>query len=252
MKMNAKQCICICSMLTCCLLWSQENTEKQDSTIINEWKPSLVRISYNLESTARTIINNNHIVQEVSCSFDTRQLFGILEIGYQSHSLKTPGYKYYGPYSRIGIDVNLIPYNKNRNAILFGLRYGFSRYNHRLDGSISDGFSNSSIKLNESNIKAHWFESGIGLQVKLGEHIYMGYSFKLRFGNNVKYSGNLLPAYIPGFGQAFNEGRNNKSVSLGFQYFISWDFKLWDKPVPIKIIKKPKVMLPKPDEESGQ
>ena len=209
-----------------------------------KWKPSFVRFGYDMARPVSSILSSNDFGQEISAEIDFHSLFLVAEGGFADLNKPDLGYEANGWYYRVGIDANLIPYDKMRNAIIFSLRYAGSNFQHSLQTSFDDEFGVRAIDVAEKNITSRWFEAGLGMKVRIRQNLYAGYSFRLRFANSIDGSENLLPADIPGFGRPFNEGRDERGFGIGFHYGIFWKIPFWDKPVPIKKRKIPKVLPP--------
>ena len=206
-----------------------------------------MRFGYDVSRLALTIATPNRFAQQVSVETDLNNLFLVADFGYDNRDVSAAGYNSRGAYFRIGVDANLIRYDKNRNAITFGLRYGRSRFQHSLQTEISDVFGTRSISIEEKGLNSDWLEAGIGLKIRLSKHFQMGYTVVGRFMQNFRNSDELLPFHIPGFGRAFTEGREKIGFSVGFQYNLFWTIPFREKPIPIRKIKIPKQFNSLPD-----
>ncbi len=211
----------------------------QDTAAVDPtpWKPSFVRIGYDISRPGISLFSSNLFYQEASIEVDFKDFFLVSEFGFEETNRPTPGYKSNGFYYRIGVDANMIKYDQSKNVISFGLRYAASQFQHEFNTTITDDFETRDINQQESGITASWFEVVMGMKVRIWRQLFMGYGFRLKFANSVKEDGLILPYEIPGFGRVFNDGREKRGVALGFHYALYWTIKLRDKPVPIRIFK---------------
>lgn len=210
----------------------------------NKWKPSLLRIGYDLARPSSSIFDPNDFSQEVSAEIDLHSFFLVSEIGFSTLNQPGPGYEADGFYYRVGFDANLIPYDKLRNVISFSFRYAGSAFNHSLSTVVPNDFGEDQVSISERGLSSWWLEGGLAMKVNVWKNLFIGYGFRLRFANNFNGADELLPAEIPGYGRVFNDGRDKRGSVVGFHYSLFWTIPFWDKPVPIKKVKRPKVTLP--------
>ncbi len=235
-------------MLTSLIAFSQTDSLQNFS----KWKPSYLRIGYDVSRTVSSITSPRDFTQEVSAEIDFHSLFLVAEVGFASNEKPTPGYDAQGIYYRVGIDANLIPYDKLRSAILFSVRYAGANFQQSLATTINDSFGERAISVNEKNLRSSWLEAGLGMKVQVMQNLFIGYSFRLRFANRLNGHSQLLPAEVPGFGRTFNDGREKRGLGVGFHYGFFWRIPFWDKPVPVKKRKIPKVLPPKNPQENPE
>ena len=168
---------------------------------------------------------------------DLKDYFLVSEFGFERANRPTPGYKSNGLYYKVGADVNLIKYDRTKNVITFGFRYASAHFQHELNAVITDDFETRRLEQKETGVTVRWLELGMGMKVRIWRQLFMGYDFRLKFANNVKENGLILPYEIPGFGRAFNDGREKRGVVVGFRYALYWTIKLREKPVPFRKFK---------------
>ncbi len=119
-----------------------------------------------------------------------------------------------GMYYRVGIDVNFLTKDIEKNMFFIGLRYGHSTFSETYDVALVDtlwstGATQQQHFLND-NIKAHWLELTSGLRVKIWKVIWMGYTARFKFGLSTNEKGILLPSDVPGY------GRTDKNTMISF------------------------------------
>ncbi len=215
------------------------------------WRPSFIRVGYDLAKAGQSIFEPDFFGQSASAEVDFNMLFLATEFGYEERSFPASNYSSQGTFFRVGVDANMIRYDQSKNVITFNVRYGRSSYRQQMMINRDDEFGQRAIDVSESGLKAQWFEAGLGLKVRIWKELFAGYDFNLRFGGSFDDDGEILPFYIPGYGQAYTGGRDKRGLVLGFKYSIYWTFKLRDKPVPIRPIKPPKSYNSPLEEDSG-
>lgn len=123
-----------------------------------------------------------------------------------------------GTYYRIGVDVNFLTKDPEKNMFFIGMRYGHSVFSEDFNVVLSDTLWQSSIgnsqHYSNNNIKAHWLELTTGLRVKIWKVIWMGYTARFKFGLKTSNTPVLLPSDVPGF------GRTDKLDTWGFNYQV--------------------------------
>lgn len=108
------------------------------------------------------------------------------------------------PYFRVGADYCSTK-KRNGNRLLFGLRYGFSRFNYDYSNpDFHDPIWNNGIVGSEvKDIKAsmHWAEACVGVETKLWQYIRMGWN--IRYKTRIKQSDcpHGDPWFVPGYGK---------------------------------------------------
>lgn len=138
-----------------------------------------------------------------------------------------------GTFFRIGPHVNLMPYNKHRSSIFFGLMYARSSFSDEIGYTQSNaGWGNQTITYANDGLKARWYEANIGINAKVVGPIYLGYTLRFKFAKSLTGNEELFPLEIPGYGAA------DKGNRFGFMYQIIYKFRFRDKPIPKRPIKK--------------
>ena len=216
------------------------------------WRPSFVRVGYDLARMGQSAFSSNFFGQGLSAEIDFNTLFLVGEVGFEDRSFPVSNYSTDGYFFRVGVDANMIKYDKSKSVITFGLRYAGSGFSQQLMTERTDEFGQREIRISESGLQARWFEAGLGMKVRVWKQLFAGYDFSLRFGSSIDDGGELLPFYIPGYGQVFTQGTSKRGLILGFKYSIYWTFQLRNKPVPIRPLKPPKVYDSPLEEQNPQ
>ncbi|UXX79983.1 DUF6048 family protein [Reichenbachiella carrageenanivorans] len=142
-----------------------------------------------------------------------------------------------GTFFRVGPHINLMPYNKHRSSIFFGLMYAQSTFSDKINYSQEDvGWGADQITYANDDMKARWFEANLGINVQIAGPLYLGYTLRFKFAKDLSSYGELMPYEIPGFGKA------DKNGQFGFNYYVIYKLRFRDKPIPkrpVKIEEKP-------------
>lgn len=141
-----------------------------------------------------------------------------------------------GTYFKAGFDFNAYEnWLDMENKIYIGLRYGVSSFSQRLNTyKIYDAhpyFDDAPVV--ESNQKfdgltAQWVEVVLGVNAKVYNNIYVGFSFRLNNLVSSKKPENFDNLYIPGFNRTYNG-----NFGVGFNYTVSYLVPLYKKKVII-------------------
>ncbi|WP_264564948.1 DUF6048 family protein [Flavobacterium sp. N3904] len=147
-----------------------------------------------------------------------------------------------GAYTKLGFDYNV--YNNwldMENLITLGLRYGFSTFSQQLNsydiynpnpyfgqvppiesGKVYNGLTSS------------WAEVAAGVNVKVFNNIYVGFSLQLKILVTNKQPTNFENLYIPGFNRTYDG-----NFGAGFNYTVSYFIPIYKKKVtPVKTTPK--------------
>ena len=121
-----------------------------------------------------------------------------------------------GNYYRIGVDVNFLTKDPDKNMFFIGMRYGHSVFSEDFNITVNDPIWGASVGQHymNTNVNAHWLELTTGLRVKIWKIIWMGYTARFKFGLKMSDTPQLLASDVPGF------GRTDKIDTWGFNYQI--------------------------------
>jgi hypothetical protein len=135
-----------------------------------------------------------------------------------------------GNYYRLGVDVNLLGKDPDRNMLFFGLRYGKSKFHESIIYRDSSVFGVTNRNLTSADVNGSWVELTSGLRVKIWKGLWMGYTARMKMGPNTKGGNPAISPYdMPGYGLVSNK------PWWGFNYQVFWKFA-WkkEKPIPKK------------------
>jgi hypothetical protein len=196
--------------------YAQDKKEAGDS-LKRIQKPTGVRIGTDLIAIGKTIFDSPLTGWELNADVDFGRYYLALDYGSSSlkDSLDNGYYSNDGRYLRVGVDVNFLLKDPDKNMVFVGFRYGRSSFNEHLSYEFTaDEFGPVQKELSNPNASAGWGELITGLRVKIWKPIWMGYTARLKFLPGVKGNPELETYDIPGY------GRTSKATYWGFNYQI--------------------------------
>lgn len=199
-----------------------------------DFKPSEVIFAADVIDLGKSLFTDETSL-EFHAKIDFHHFYLAGEFGVDKINPIGTGFNYSseGTFFRVGPQVNLMPYNRHRSSIFFGLMYARSSFKDQISYSQPDvGWGDEVIAHTNENLKARWFEANMGINVKVLEPLYLGYTMRFKFSQTLSGNGELQPFEIPGFGEA------DKSSQFGFNYYIIYKLRFRDKPIPKKPIRK--------------
>jgi len=122
-----------------------------------------------------------------------------------------------------------------------GLRYGFTTFYHKADNiQISDDLWGNFTggKIEPSWLAANWAELAAGMQSRLFNNFYLGWSVKMRIklgGGNDPF---MNPYTIPGYGKPWNNTWLGINYSLYYKIPIYKKKKILEESPPVKKAKE--------------
>jgi len=132
-----------------------------------------------------------------------------------------------GRYFRIGVDVNFLLKDPDRNMFFVGLRRGHSTFNDYTDFSFADPtYGQIDMHVGNNDAKSNWNELTTGLRVKVWKNVWLGATGRIKFGLTRKGQDNLLSYEVPGYGRTFK----TSWYGLNYQVFFR---------IPVREDKKP-------------
>jgi hypothetical protein len=131
-------------------------------------------------------------------------------------------YQNNGKYFRIGVDINFLLKDPDKNMFFMGFRIGKSTFDHTLNYSMdyTGPYATGPIAktVSASGVTASWGELTTGLRVKIVSGFWMGCTARLKFSPSYNNSPNLVPYDIPGY------GLYEQTTYWGFNYQMFWRF----------------------------
>lgn len=194
-----------------------DTTRTKSDTVKTSYLPTGLRIGTDLLALIRSQVRDDFSGWEINGDVDFNRYYLAIDYGQSSRTLAgdSSNYTNDGRYFRVGVDVNFLKKDPERNMFFLGIRYGRSSFSESLSiqsydqvwGLHSQNFSNPSVK-------SRWFELVGGIKVKVWKPIWMGYTARFKFGLKSNGDDAMLSHDIPGY------GRNDKETTWGFNYQI--------------------------------
>lgn len=206
--------------------WAQE--AKKD------FKPSELIVGVDAIRLGKTLFTDETQL-EFHSRIDFHQYYLAGEFGIDKTKASGNGFDYSaeGTFFRVGPQVNMMPYNKHRSSIYFGLMYARSSFSDQIIYDTDDtGWGAQSITYSNDNLTARWYEANVGINVKVLGPLYLGYTVRFKFAKKLSGAGELQPFEIPGFGEA------NKGSRFGLNYYLIYKLRYRDKPIPKRPTKR--------------
>jgi hypothetical protein len=146
-----------------------------------------------------------------------------------------------GTYFRVGFDYNFYEnWLDMENKVYIGMRYGVSTFSQRLNSyklyNANPYFENTpTVFPNEvfNGLTAQWLEVVVGVNAKVFNNFYMGFSFRMNNLITNKKPDTFDNLYIPGFNRTYNG-----NFGAGFNYTVSYFIPIYKKKVGIKVTEK--------------
>ena len=191
----------------------------------SKFAPSGLRIGTDLITLSKGQLTDKFNGWEVNADVDFYRYFLAIDYGLWERSLaiKNGAYQNNGNYWRIGVDVNFLLKDPDRNMFFLGFRYAGSSFDESLTYQYTDvNFGTVFNQLNNNARKAHWGELVSGLRVKIWRGLWMGYTGRMKFGSGQRGVKQFDTYEIPGYGTLA------KDLYWGFNYQIFWRLE-WRK-----------------------
>lgn len=189
-----------------------------DSTRNRLKAPTGIRLGTDLILLGTTVFNSSFIGWELNADVDFGRYYLAADFGSWNREQEMVNglYKTDGNYFRVGVDVNFLLKDPDRNMVFFGLRYGRSKYLEEVTYSDSASYFPLYDVSASNSATAGWVELVGGLRVKIWKDFWMGYTARMKFLPVVGGDKNFESYEIPGYGLTF------KNVYWGFNYQVFW------------------------------
>ncbi len=193
--------------------------QKQNAdTVRNKFLPTGIRVGTDVISLIKSNYVKSFTGWEVNADVDFYRYYLTADFGSWGRTYFPAGgaYNNDGRYYRIGVDVNFLKKDPDRNMFFIGMRYGRSKFSEDFVLEINDpawGQAGTQHYVN-TGTKARWFELTTGLRVKIWKIIWMGYTARFKFGLKTSDTIEMIPSDVPGF------GRTDRPTTWGFNYQV--------------------------------
>jgi len=197
----------------------QEDIEKLDSLLDRKFRyiPTAVRIGADVISPIRTFTDDKFGGYEFNANLDFYRYYLALEVGHWERDLETDLEKYTnrGNYFRVGVDVNFLLKDPEKNMFFIGARYGHGKFTEDMSITFEDPvWGNQTDTYSNENVRANWTELTTGLKVRMFGIFWLGCTARYKFWLNHNAPRGFIPHDVPGYGKTY------KDNTWGFNYYI--------------------------------
>lgn len=217
----------------------KEVAEKIDSLLDKKLRfiPTAVRIGADVISPIRTFTDDKFGGYEFNADIDFYRYYLALEVGRWERDLETNLEKYSnsGNYFRVGVDVNFLLKDPEKNMFFIGARYGHGKFSEDMTISFEDPiWGDQTDTYSNNGIKANWTEITTGLKVKMLGIFWLGCTARYKFWLNQNAPKGFIPHDVPGYGKTYKEN------TWGFNYYIMFKIPVREERQLTKLLNKKK------------
>src|ERR1041384_7433001 len=169
---------------------AQDRIENDSSRL--KFLPTGIRIGTDLLAIGKSKYTNYFKGWEINVDADVyRRYYMTVDYGSwtTNYTLSNGVYSSDGRYFRVGVDINFLLKDTDRNMFFIGVRRGHTNYTDYSDYTYSAQYFTSSgivdAHVSNSNPRANWNELTAGLRVKLWKYFWLGATGRVKFA----YSG---------------------------------------------------------------
>jgi hypothetical protein len=202
--------------------------QTKDSVDRKLFVPTGIRVGLDVVSLARTEYVSSFEGFETSVDVDIYRYYPTLEIGSSARDYVSETGSVYsndGNFWRVGVDVNFLKKDPEKNMFFLGARYARSTYSEDarlvafdpLWGDYTNTFANR-------DVNASWMELTTGMRIKVWKLFWLGYTGRFKFSLSKDDNLTLLTTDVPGY------GATDRPTTWGFSYYVL--FKL-----PVRKVK---------------
>lgn len=204
-----------------------------------DWKPSRLHVGIDVSRLIGTAVQAHKNSLGGMIDLDFHRFLFAFESGIEKITrIKTFEYTNQGTFFKWGVDYNLIPHNKYRNIISLGLRYAKSRFSDELKFSEENTwFGTQDLQFSNKNVSSHWTEILLRLNVRVWNNLLLGSILRIEMMKNISTPNQFNPFDIPGWGRNWKSGTDEKTVNMGFSYYVIYNFSYREKKILPRKIK---------------
>ena len=241
MKHTSKYIFSICLVLSSFMIQAQ--AKKTDSIPVKTNRYGL-RVGIDLFKLSRSFYEDKYQGLEVVGDYRISKKYYLAgELGNENKTVDDDQLNFTtkGTYFRVGFDYNFYEnWLDMENKVYIGMRYGVSTFSQRLNSyklyNANPYFEDTpTIFPNETfnGLSAQWLEVVVGVNAKVFNNFYMGFSFRMNNLISNKKPNTFDNLYIPGFNRTYNG-----NFGAGFNYNVSYFIPIYKKKVEIKVPEK--------------
>lgn len=234
MRPTSKYIFSICLVLLSLVTYSQAANTDSIPTKTNRYG---LRLGVDLFKLSRSFYEKDYKGLEIVGDYRlSKKHYLAGEIGNENKTVEDDQLNFTtkGTYFRVGFDYNAYEnWLDMENKIYIGMRYGVSSFSQTLNSyklyNAHPYFAeNSTIISGEkySGLSAQWFEIVTGVNAKVFNNVYVGFSFRINYLISDKKPNNFDNLYIPGFNRTYNG-----KFGVGFNYTVSYFIPFYKKKI---------------------
>jgi hypothetical protein len=196
----------------------------------NRFLPTGIRVGTDLLAIGKGIYTDYFKGWEINIDADIyRRYYATFDYGSWTANYTLDNGRYFsdGRYFRVGVDINFLLKDPERNMFFVGFRRAHTNYSDYTDYSYTDpNFGVINMHAANTNPRANWNELTTGLRVRVWKFIWLGVTGRIKFSMYGKNQWELISYEVPGYGRTFK----NNWYGLNYQIFIR---------IPVREDKKP-------------
>jgi hypothetical protein len=199
----------------CAAACAQEKAAAVDTTA-RRFIPTGVRVGTDILAIGMSQYRSDFKGWEVAADVDFYRWYLVAEYGaWSTDDLIDNGlYTNDGTYFRIGVDVNFLFKDPQKNMFFIGGRFGHCTFSDQLTYTYDVGhFPPSSFNVSNPSVTGTWVELTSGLKIKIWRIFWLGATGRFKFGLDLDGNGDLTSYDVPGYGKSF------KTTWWGFNYY---------------------------------
>jgi hypothetical protein len=213
---------------------AQDRIENDSSRL--KFLPTGIRVGTDLLAIGKSMHTDYFKGWEINVDADVYRRFyltGDFGSWKTNYVLNNGVYSSDGRYFRVGVDINFLLKDPERNMFFLGFRRGHTSYTDYSDYSYTDDASGNlvDVHVSNSNPGANWNELTAGLRVKVWKYIWLGATGRYKFSYKGSGQENLVSYDVPGYGKTIK----NNWWGINYQLFVR---------IPVREDRKP-LALPK-------
>lgn len=240
MRHTSKYIFSICLVLSSFLMQAQ--AKKTDSIPVKTNRYGL-RVGVDLSKIARSFYEDNYKGLEVVGDYRFSKKYYLAgELGNENKTVDDDQLNFTtkGSYFKAGFNYNIYDnWLDMENLIYIGMRYGVSTFSQTLNSykiyNAHPYFPDTPVIVSGekfSGLSAQWAEVVVGINAKVLNNFYVGFSFRANHLISNKKPNTFDNLYIPGFNRTYDG-----NFGAGFNYTLSYFFPLYKKKIETAPVK---------------
>lgn len=227
-----------------CVLLSFAGFSQETDTVVvktdsvrNKFLPTGIRLGTDVIALIKSNIQDDFAGWEVNADVDFNRYYLAMDYGswQRNFSSDNSSYTNDGKYFRVGVDVNFLLKDVDRNMFFIGLRYGHANFSEQMSVISTDKvWGTLTENYNNPQVSSRWTELTSGIRVKMYKWIWLGYTARFKFGLKTNGQQEMLSHDVPGY------GRTDKETFWGFNYQIFFRIPFRPTPPPLRPMKSKK------------